>query len=305
VTTTDAGSGMSKQDTPKQETPFSQTHFLGCVGGIYASFLLWGWLQERLTKIEYGENGERFTFITFLNLVQYSFACAVARFAIWTGLAKTSANASGWELHAPFMRTATTNTLGSLMGYASLNYISFPLHILAKSCKLVPVMVMGFLINGKRYSTVEVIAVICITAGLCVFAGSKPSSGKGGHDEAQNSELFGIFLVFCNLGLDGFTNAMQDRMNQSLRPTPHEFMYFLNFWSVLLLLPCTFFCLPPAAAQSWGLPVEGSGWEAIGFLQRQPEAMWDMLLFCAAGAVGQNFIFTSLERYGAFIGTQN
>ena len=288
----------------KEETPFSQTHFLGCVGGIYASFLLWGWLQERLTKIEYGEDGERFTFISFLNLVQYSFACVAARFAIWTGLAKTSANASGWELHAPFTQIAATNTLGSLMGYASLNYISFPLHILAKSCKLVPVMAMGFLMNNRRYSAIEIGAVICITVGLCVFAGSKPSSGNRGHDEAQSSELFGVFLVFCNLTLDGITNAAQDRMNQRFRPTPHEFMFLLNFWSVMLLLPCAFFRLPPEA-QSWGLPIEGSGWAAIGFLQRQPEAMWDMLLFCAAGAAGQNFIFVSLERYGAFSSTQN
>jgi solute carrier family 35 (UDP-galactose transporter), member B1 len=181
------------------EPPFSQTHFLGCVGGIYASFLLWGWLQERLTKNEYGEDGERFTFISFLNLVQYSFACFAAQFAIWTGLANKTANVSGWALHAPFTRIAATNTLGSLMGYASLNYISFPLHILAKSCKLVPVMAMGFMMNGKRYSSTEIASVFAITAGLCVFAGAKPASGKGGHDEAPTSELFGIFLVFCNL----------------------------------------------------------------------------------------------------------
>lgn len=279
--------------------PFSQTHFLACVGGIYASFLLWGWLQERLTKVEYGEDGERFTFISFLNLVQYSFACVAARFAIWSGLAKTSATVSGWELHAPFTRIAATNTLGSLIGYASLNYISFPLHILAKSCKLVPVMAMGFLMNGKRYSAVEIGAVFCITVGLCIFAGSKAPSGKGGHDDSQTSEVFGIFLVFCNLSLDGITNATQDRMNQLYHPTPHEFMWILNFWSVLLLLPCAFFRLP-AAAESWGLPIEGSGWAAIDFLQRQPEALWDMLLFCAAGAVGQNFIFMSLQRYGAW-----
>ena len=102
--------------------------------------------------------------------------------------------------------------------------------------------------------------------------------------------------------MDGFTNAAQDRMNQLYRPTPHEFMSLLNFWSVLLLLPCTFYRLPAAAeaaAESWGLPLEGSGWAAIDFLQRQPEALWDMLLFCVAGAAGQNFIFTSLQRYGA------
>ena len=61
----------AKEGGGPTDLPFNQTHFLGCVGGIYASFLLWGWLQERLTKSTYGADDERFTFITFLNLTQY------------------------------------------------------------------------------------------------------------------------------------------------------------------------------------------------------------------------------------------
>jgi drug/metabolite transporter (DMT)-like permease len=217
---------------------FSRTHFLGCVGGIYASFLIWGWLQERLTKMQYGEEKQRFTFITFLNLVQYAFACIVARSALATGLAVRSARTEGWELHRSFILVAFTNSLGSLLGYASLNYISFPLHILAKSCKLIPVMCMGAVINGKRYSTVEILSVLLITIGLCVFA-SKPSK------DGRSSELFGIALVFANLSLDGVTNALQDTMYSQHTPSPHEFMYLLNFWSVLLLFPCAFYWVSP------------------------------------------------------------
>ena len=281
--------------------PFDARHFAFCVAGIYASFLLWGWLQERLTTKTYGEAAERFTFITFLNLVQYSFACAVARGAIAAGLGEASAQAEGWALHGPVTRIALTNTLGSLVGYASLEYISFPLHVLAKSCKLIPVMAMGFIVNGQRYSGLEITSVLSITLGLCLFM-SKP----GGHDDdgERRSELIGVALVFANLSLDGVTNAMQDRLNHRHGPSPHELMWLLNLWSVLLLLPAAFFVLPPPLAEladGHGLPAVGGGWEAIAFLERQPEARWDMLLFCAAGAVGQNFIFISLKAYGSLV----
>lgn len=150
-------------------------HLAFCVLGIYASFLIWGWLQERLTKTPYavtvdGElKEEKFKFITFLNLVQYSFAGASAAVLIASGVVDTNRNV-GSELHAAMIPIAITNSLGSQLGYASLNYISFPLHILAKSCKLVPVMAMGFLVNGQRYTAGEIGSVLGITIGLCVFA---------------------------------------------------------------------------------------------------------------------------------------
>ena len=47
-------------------------HFTTCVLGVYASFLAWGWLQERLTTTVYDSAGDgsggAFAFITFLNV---------------------------------------------------------------------------------------------------------------------------------------------------------------------------------------------------------------------------------------------
>eukprot|EP01047_Picozoa_sp_COSAG01_P008203 COSAG01_NODE_320_length_18904_cov_45.662537_5_plen_214_part_00 len=202
----------------------SALHFGSCVLGIYGSFLAWGWLQERLTTTAYGasdsegsDGGERFVFISFLNLVQYGFACIVAQAAIGLGIAESKAVSSDRSLHRDVVKVAVTNTLGSLFGYASLGYISFPLHILAKSCKLVPVMVMGFLINGTRYSLTEVASVVCITVGLVIFA-AKPGQSD------YSTELAGVALVFTNLSLDGITNALQDRINRVHAPTPHDMM---------------------------------------------------------------------------------
>jgi UDP-galactose transporter B1 len=293
------------------ETPKGAAHLAFCVLGIYASFLIWGWLQERLTKTPYkiiGADGketseeEKFKFITFLNLVQYSFAGVSAALLITVGLVDTNKKL-GSDLHGAMIPIAITNSLGSQLGYASLNYISFPLHILTKSCKLVPVMAMGFLVNGKRYTAGEIFSVLAITVGLCVFA-----MKAGGDDKA--TQLLGIALVFANLSLDGWTNATQDKINKRHQPSPHDMMVALNLWSVLLLLPCAFYVLPESLVGAEGLVTLdalgleeehrlGAGWLAADFFRRHPDALADMLAFCVAGAIGQNFIFTSLKWFGS------
>lgn len=47
----------------------------------------------------------------------------------------------------------------------------------------------------------------------------------------------------------------------------------------------------------------GGGWEAVSFCRTHPEAAWDILLFCVCGAVGQNFIFLTINSFGALINT--
>jgi UDP-galactose transporter B1 len=47
----------------------------------------------------------------------------------------------------------------------------------------------------------------------------------------------------------------------------------------------------------------GGGYDAVGFCARHPEAAWDIFLFCLCGAVGQNFIFLTISRFGALTNT--
>lgn len=47
----------------------------------------------------------------------------------------------------------------------------------------------------------------------------------------------------------------------------------------------------------------GIGYEAIQFCKEHPEVAWDILLFCMCGAVGQNFIFMTISRFGSLTNT--
>jgi solute carrier family 35 (UDP-galactose transporter), member B1 len=92
--------------------------------------------------------------------------------------------------------------------------------LLAKSCKLLPVMLMGFLISGKRYTCSEFLSVGLITAGVTLFS-FKPTNAVAQLDTKEVkswgpslTELVGLALVLVNLVLDGFTNAQQDLINK-------------------------------------------------------------------------------------------
>ena len=45
------------------------------------------------------------------------------------------------------------------------------------------------------------------------------------------------------------------------------------------------------------------GFEAVQFCKQHPEAAWDIFLYCLCGAVGQNFIFLTISRFGSLANT--
>jgi UDP-galactose transporter B1 len=95
--------------------------------------------------------------------------------------------------------------LASPFGYESLKYIDYPTHILGKSCKLIPVMLMNFVLYGKIYSLKKYLIVLLITVGVSCFTLLQPKkSGK-----PTNNSLYGLMLLMVNLLIDGATNSTQ------------------------------------------------------------------------------------------------
>ena len=94
--------------------------------------------------------------------------------------------------------------------------------MLAKSCKMIPVMLMGTLIGGKLYTSLEYGCALLIAAGISLFA--KQSSGKVMSKLAAPNAPLGYSLCCLNLIFDGYTNAMQASASvtrhHALEPSP-------------------------------------------------------------------------------------
>ncbi|GMP83368.1 hypothetical protein CsSME_00037307 [Camellia sinensis var. sinensis] len=107
-----------------------------------------------------------------------------------------------------------TNTIGPAMGIEALKYISYPAQVLAKSSKMIPVMLMGSLVYGIRYTFPEYVCTLLVAGGVSMFALSKTSSKTISKLAHPNAPL-GYGLCFLNLAFDGFTNATQDSITSS------------------------------------------------------------------------------------------
>ncbi|CZT52548.1 related to HUT1-weak similarity to human UDP-galactose transporter related isozyme 1 [Rhynchosporium secalis] len=288
--------------------------FLIAVGGIYGSFLTWALLQERLTTTPYGSEKEIFKFPVFLNTVQSLFAALVGYVYLQYDT-KGSATAPIFpnrRIIVPLFLVAVTSSLASPFGYASLAHIDYITFILAKSCKLLPVMFLHITLFQRRYPLYKYLVVLAVTSGVAVFtlhAGSGKSKPSKAAINPDRNSTWGLLLLGINLLFDGLTNTTQDYIFQSFQPYKGpQMMCANNIMSTLLTL--SYLALSPylvhtGIGEYLGMDItSGGGGEfsaALGFMARHPSVWYDVLGFAICGAVGQVFIFYTLSTFSSLL----
>lgn len=240
----------------------------------------------------------RFKYFQVLNMIQAGFAAVLAFLQIV--VQKLPLCGSKEAPHKPtplllfsFFKIAVFSSIGSSLGYRSLRHLNYPTMILGKSCKLVPVMLMNFLIYRKRFEMYKYVTVALITIGVSGFmlfedhgSGNKSSSSSAGNS------LWGLGLLLTNLLMDGATNSWQDQLFLKYRLKSQQLMMFMNLFSGLILaLSLAFYAfLQPATSQLLA---------AVEFFKEFPSALPDVFAFSLCGALGQLFIFHTLEHFGS------
>lgn len=217
----------------------------------------------------------------------------------------------------PLLLVSISSSLASPFGYASLAHIDYLTFILAKSCKLLPVMALHLTIFRKRYPLYKYGVVLLVTLGVATFTLHHPGTSKkvaaSAAKQPSGSSVWGIFLLSINLLLDGLTNTTQDHIFSSpklyTRFTGPQMMVAQNVLSTFLT--ATYLLIMPHLSQSGLLhnllpiPIPPSTetelYSAIQFLTRHPEALKHVLGFAACGAVGQLFIFYTLSRFSSLL----
>ncbi|KAC9845605.1 hypothetical protein R6Q59_006754 [Mikania micrantha] len=249
-----------------------------CITGIWSAYIYQGVLQETVSTKRFGPNKERFEHLAFLNLAQ-SVVCLQWSFM----MIKLWGNRRG--SHAPwwsYWSAGITNTIGPAMGIEALKYISYPAQVL---------MIMGTFVYGIRYSFQEYLCSLLVAGGVSIFALAKTSS-KTINKLANPNAPFGYGLCFLNLVFDGFTNATQDSVSARYTKTnAWNMMLGMNLWGTIYNLIFMF-----------GYP-QAKGYQAVQFCKNNPEAARDILYYCFCGAIGQNFIFFTISRFGSLTNT--
>jgi drug/metabolite transporter (DMT)-like permease len=87
----------------------------------------------------------------------------------------------------------------------SLERLPYPIMVLGKSCKMVPVMFAGVFINKTKYAWTKYASVFIVTAGL-IFV----NFSGGGGDGEQKFEVFPLLLLLLSLTLDAVVGPRQE-----------------------------------------------------------------------------------------------
>ena len=205
--------------------------------------LTWAYLQERLTTTPYGRldgNTEVFKFPVFLNTIQSLFAVLTGLSYLFLSTQKGAKVPSIFPSKAvllPLVAVAVTSSLASPFGYASLAHIDYITFILAKSCKLLPVMFLHITLFGRRYPWHKYAVVLAVTAGVAVFTLHATSAKKHASKTStiEKNRVWGLLMLGVNLLLDGLTNTTQDYVFTNFRPfSGPQMMCATNILSSLL-----------------------------------------------------------------------
>eukprot|EP00055_Hartaetosiga_balthica_P003487 m.7990 g.7990 ORF g.7990 m.7990 type:complete len:321 (+) comp2980_c1_seq1:162-1124(+) len=249
--------------------------------GLYGCYITYGILQEGVYKFESPVDGSKFQ-STLTMLLFQAFLNTVCSW-LFNMFYYRKVTLPPVSFAAP----GTSFIVAMLCSNEALRYVSYPTQVLAKSCKLVPVLLVSVLFYGKAATLLQYAHVALVTAGIVLFR-LKPSS-----DDSESNSTYGLLLLLVSLILDGYTGPTQKKLSDSFKESkgltlkPTELMFFCNFWGAIAVLIALF--------------AFGENLDGVTYLlhPQHTKLLWEVTLFSLAGTLGQFFIYFTLLEFGS------
>ncbi|KAM3575520.1 hypothetical protein VYU27_002513 [Nannochloropsis oceanica] len=241
-----------------------------CFIGIMGSFIAYGIVMEFATS---GGRKLHELSLIFVTSLLYSGTAYVGRYV--------RAEKPTTVAPSRLMVLAMTSMGSTYCSVRSLRYVIYPVQVLAKSCKPIPVMLMGA-IMGKKYPLKKYVNVLIITAGVAMFMMGKQSNNSNSSKTKENASTAGAILLFISLSFDGGTGAYEDKLMATHHVGPFDLMYNMHLGKAILA--------------GIGLIVMG---QINYFILMCHETGFLLLLLGVSGAFGQVFIFVTISKFGA------
>lgn len=251
-------------------------------GGIYSAFLYYGSLQEDVFRYT-ASDGTQFKQAWLLQVLEAAANVIVGGIGMQVtgatkGIPKKMFAVSGF----------TQVSAKAFTSLALANGLSFPVATLAKSGKMVPVMIGSLLLGGASYTVREYLQVAAIIAGTAIVSmGKKKGAGAP-------SSTMGVMFILLSLVMDGVTGGVQKKLKAETKkvgisPKPYDFMFWTN----------VFMCLT-AVVISGALGEVTTG---LSYITANPEIMNKIVKFALCSAAGQSFIFFTIANFDPLVCT--
>jgi len=258
------------------------------ITGIYAAFLYYGTLQEKVLSFRSG-NGEKFQWVWALQVIEalgnvvFGFACMCA----FEGGARKGVPQIPYLISGAVQVSAKYFT-----NYSMVCGVSFPVTTLAKSSKMVPVMVGQLLFGKASYTVREYCHVIAIVAGTALV--SMGSQKSGGSKADKGSSYLGLAFLILALVCDGVVGGTQKRLKHALgekgmKEKSFEMQFLTNLYMCLTAVVF-------AVLMNEFIP-------AYYFIMANPAIFWGVVNFAVCSAIGQGFIFFVISEFDPLVCT--
>lgn len=305
-----APASVPSNSTPANKSPAPQQHGLAhlamCALGICICYLYYGILQERLFT------GRQRLGASFILVTQCITNAVVA--LVWQRIearsddinnnqndkekkdikeGTTAPSTAGTLNHVLLFLTSGFYVAAMACSNEAVQYVSYPVAVLAKSCKLIPTMLVGQVIEGKLYSSSEWAAALLISAGIVLFHLTRNvTKAASGADDDQST--YGMTLLLCSLGMDGVLSSCQNyikfpRNKQHRPPSAVETMLYINMYAVAYLLPMCVY--------------NGQWADGVARLSAEDSLVVAVLILNATVALGQIFIFLCITWFSPVVTT--
>jgi len=234
-------------------------------GGIYASFLYYGSLQEDVLTYK-GASGEKFEYPWLLQVLEAGANVILGLLCMLIFEGQRFGLVGAPAIQVPYLVSGALQVAAkACTTFSMMAGVSFPVATLAKSSKMVPVMIGQLLLGKAKYSTREYVHVLLIvlgTAGVSMAGKSK----KG------ESSMWGLIALCGALACDGIVGGTQKRLKAALsekgmKERNFEMQFLTNFYMTLTAI--AFMC------------VLGEFAPGCDFLRKNPGIFQDILKFAA------------------------
>lgn len=258
--------------------------FIFCFLALQGSYLIWGVMQEMIMNTQYSPSPlnpsgtfPSATFCVFSN----RFLAIIFSAIVCMRLHGTVQSAAPFLAFTP---CALSNTVSSWAQYQALTFVSFSLQTLFKSTKVIPVMLMGKILKGLKYTWASYAEAIVITLGVLTFSYGNEHHKPGA--DGRVTDFAGFALLSTYVLTDSFTSQWQSKVYTDYGKIDHYHMMFgVNLSSIIITMG--------ALLLSGELPA------VIEFFQYHPESFWYNFLTAVTSTTGQVAIFYTIKRFGA------
>jgi UDP-galactose transporter B1 len=272
-----------KQSTQStQLTAAQRIKLLQGAAGIYFFFINYGKLQEKIFAFK-SPTGQKFNAVWFLQVID-----SLANVILGAMGRAVQGNVQGMPQPILFT-TGLCQVLSKYCLSASLaSGLSFPVATLAKSAKMVPVMIGSLLIGGATFTSRQIAQAAAIVGGTSIVNLSE-GGGKG-----KSSSTLGLLYILAALGCDGVVGGVQKRMKAELKSRGlKELPYDMMFWQNLYMAVC-------AAVFAAVLGELKTGY---AFCRANPAIGSAIAKFAVCGAMGQACIFYTIANFDPVVCT--